>query len=87
MGKYRAAATVQVVWRGKPYERLTDRPLRKLPSGISGVVYQGKVYPLHRGDVIDIDEVGLSKNSCDAFVEVDDPVLYLPEASNVWSTA
>ncbi|GEA81949.1 hypothetical protein [Cellulomonas uda] len=78
MSEYRSAARIEVLSRGRTLEHLANRPLRKLPSGTSGVVYQGKVYPLHVGDRIDADEPGIRKTECSRFIRTDEPVVYAP---------
>lgn len=59
-----------------------DRPVRRLPSGESGVVYGGDVYPVHQASagsvLIELDDACLPKDRCPSFVGVDEPIIYMP---------
>lgn len=55
---------------------LLDRPVRKLPSGVAGVVYLGAVYPLYAGDVIDLRDKPFDKQDCSGFVGAADTLRY-----------
>ena len=60
---------------------LTDRPVRILPGGNSGVVYLGQVYPLHHGNVIDLTDEPVDKGDCRGFVDPYEPIGYSPQRS------
>lgn len=38
------------------------RPVRRLPDGCAGVVYQNRVYPLYEGNEIDLADLGFDKS-------------------------
>lgn len=59
---------------------LPNRPVRRMPSGSSGAVYFGDVYPLHVGDYIDLADEGLPKTRCPEFVAAGEPIQYVQQA-------
>lgn len=61
--------------------RLTARPVRLMPDGYAGVVYNGAVYPLYEGNYIDISDEPIDKDDCDRFVAAYGPIPYRPEIS------
>jgi hypothetical protein len=52
--------------QGEHVEHLTDRPVRRMPDGVSGVVYGGRVYPVNEGMFICLDDPSVPKVDCDA---------------------
>lgn len=81
MASSRTVAEVEVVRSGVHRDRLYDRPLRRMPSGASGVVYQGKVYALVAEARIDLDGEVAAKSACPTFVGIDQPVRYAATAA------
>lgn len=69
---------VEVRRRGLLYERCGMRPVRKTPDGVAGVVYQGRVYPLHTGNAISLEDRSFDKSDCTEFLEQGEQVQYLP---------
>lgn len=63
---------------GKVIDSLPRRPIRVMSSGDAGVVYGGMVFPLHRGNFIDVQEESSSKGSCLGYVEQDESIPYAP---------
>lgn len=61
--------------------RLTARPVRLMPDGYAGVVYNSAVYPLHDGNYIDITDEPIDKDDCERFVAAYSDVPYWPETS------
>ena len=61
--------------------RLTARPVRLMPDGYAGVVYNSAVYPLHESNYIDIGDDSIDKDDCDRFVAAYSDIPYLPDTS------
>jgi hypothetical protein len=79
MGEYRKL-TAKITRGSMVLEQVSERPVRVLPDGRSGVVYAGDVYPLRKstllGDHIDLNDEVVAKSECMAFVSVDEPIVY-----------
>ncbi|HEY4753338.1 MAG TPA: hypothetical protein VIH37_08640, partial [Candidatus Limnocylindrales bacterium] len=72
--------TVNVWRRGVVVDFATERPVRRLPDGVSGVVYGGDVYPLRRrdgGSAIDLGDAGIPKERCASFVALTESLVFL----------
>jgi hypothetical protein len=54
--------------------RLTARPVRLMPGEQAGVVYNGVVYRLYRGDFIALEDQPVDKDECSRFVSADTPI-------------
>jgi regulator of replication initiation timing len=68
------------VFRGSTVlERITDRPVRLLPDGRAGIAYAGAVYPLLKGDRIDVDDAPVDKRLCHRFLAPTTPIPYAPD--------
>lgn len=73
---------VTVTRAGAVVESTADeRPVHLLPNDVAGVVYRGRVYPLHPGDVIDLTEASYAKDECPRFVRPGSPIPYAPSHS------
>ncbi|KWX57045.1 hypothetical protein [Mycobacterium sp. NAZ190054] len=48
---------------------VTARPIRLMPNRLAGVVYNGMVYPLYRGDFIQLQDEPVEKDECLGFVK------------------
>ena len=59
--------------------RLEARPVRLMPSGHAGVVHDGVVYTLYRGDFIALEDQPVEKDGCARFVSVGMPIPYAEE--------
>ncbi len=80
----RASQKVTVAVRtaeGEHVEQLTDRPVRRMPDGVSGVVYGGRVYPVNEGMFICLDDESVPKSSCSDFVSPGEDLVVLVSAS------
>lgn len=64
-----AKVDVRVLCQGYEVDRALARPIRLISPGLAGVVYEGSVYPLHLGDIIDLGDESHPKDACDTFVE------------------
>lgn len=74
-----AKVTVTVKRRGRTVDGpLPNRPVRKMPGGVAGVVYGGDVYPLHVGDIIELDDTSIPKGRCPDFVSPGTKIPYAP---------
>lgn len=81
----RASQKVTVTVRtstGEPLERLTDRPVRRMPDGVSGVVYGGRVYPINEGMFICLDDPSIPKADCGDFVSPHETLVVLAPDTN-----
>lgn len=71
--------TVPVRRAGAIVDTALDRPVRRMPEGISGVVYAGDVYPLRRDDAgsfVTLDDEPWTKSACDSFVTTAEDLVY-----------
>ncbi|BBX24032.1 hypothetical protein MTER_34430 [Mycolicibacter terrae] len=68
---------------GRPVTTLQRRPVRLMPSGSAGVVYQGAVYPLYTGDIIRLEDDPLDKEACGGFVTGRGRIPYAPAVEPV----
>jgi len=50
-----------------------------MPSGYAGVVFDGVVYPLHRGDLIRLEDEPVDKTLCNRFVPNGSQIPYAPD--------
>jgi hypothetical protein len=53
--------------------------VRLMPSGYAGVVFDGVVYPLHRGDLIRLEDEPVDKTLCNRFVPNGSQIPYAPD--------
>jgi hypothetical protein len=77
-------SSIQVqVFRGQEFVVQKDRPVRQLPDGRYGVVFQGVVYPLQPGSRIQLDGTSLDPAMCPVLRE-NPPDLYADFADADW---
>ncbi len=67
---------IEIWHKGACLRTAASKPVRRMPSGASGVVHAGRVYPLRRGDRIDLGDETEFKNACPAFVEHETDIVY-----------
>ena len=67
---------IEIWHEGACLRTAASKPVRRMPSGASGVVHAGLVYPLRRGDRIDLGDETESKAACPAFVEHETDIVY-----------
>jgi hypothetical protein len=79
-------AAAQVVVRVLDGAAVVDdsirRPVRLTPDGYAGVAYAGAVYPLVRGDTVDVSGASWEIEDCDGFLMAGTEVPYAPAASD-----
>lgn len=61
---------------GKFVSNAPERPVRLMPAGVAGIVYNGWVFPLYEGDFIDLADEPVSKDECKQFVPDDVAIPY-----------
>jgi hypothetical protein len=66
---------------GEHVEHLADRPVRRMPDGVSGVDYGGRVYPANKGMFICLDDPSVPKADYDDFVGPSEDLVVLVETS------
>lgn len=59
--------------------KLAARPVRIMPDGYAGVVYNAAVYPLYTDDCINLADEPVDKDDCDRFVPAYKDTPYTPE--------
>ena len=59
--------------------KLAARPVRLMPDGYAGVVYNAAVYPLYADDCINLADEPVDKDDCDRFVPAYKDTPYTPE--------
>lgn len=57
--------------------RLSPRPVRLMPGGNAGVVYDGVVYPLREGNIIEVNDETVGRDDCSGFARPGDKIRYL----------
>jgi hypothetical protein len=67
---------VVVYYDGRVVDTLTPRPVRVMPNGRAGVVYNGVVYPLYEGNIVLLEDEPVDKDECDRFVPAHAPIPY-----------
>ncbi|MEW1960694.1 hypothetical protein [Kineococcus sp. NPDC059986] len=67
--------------QGEHVEQLTERPVRRMPDGVSGVVYGGRVYPINEGMFVCLDDPSVPKDDCDDFVGPSEDLVVLVETA------
>lgn len=82
-----AKALVRVLDRETEVESGVRRPIRLTPDGYAGVAYAGSVYPLRRGDLIDLGGSSWELADCDRFLFAGAEVPYAPVAGEPLETA
>lgn len=64
-------AIISVTTGGKIIHTPHDpRPIRVMPDGYAGVVFEKKVYPLYKGNTIDVLDESSSRAKCPVYVRV-----------------
>lgn len=59
---------VAVYYEGRVVDTLSARPVRVMPNGRAGVVFNGVVYPLYEGNRVLLEDEPADKSECDQFV-------------------
>lgn len=77
-----AKLTVSLKDNGRVIGQVSGRPARLTPDGVAGIVYDGRVYPVHEGNYVDLGDESFEKSECDRFVEDGTPIPYASADSN-----
>lgn len=64
-----------------------ERPVRLMPCGKAAIVYRERVYPLHEGNIIRLEDLPLDVELCQRFVAWDEPIPYCSDSEEEWDFA
>lgn len=71
-----AKLNVTVRRDGTQVSEAAQKPVRRMPDGIAGVVFRGAVYPVYSDHSIELADEGTSKDDCPGFFSFGEDLVY-----------